>query len=81
MPLFDQVTRGLWQDKHPADENQSPGELNCDWDSVRARIVPLVGGIVDDSGEKKTDSNCELVASYNDTSDPLWCCFGLIERN
>jgi hypothetical protein len=58
---LDEVARGFGEDEHAADEDDGPGELHGDGDAVGARVVALVGCVVDDGGEEEADSDGELV--------------------
>ena len=71
LALLHKHARGLREDEQTADENDSPGELDSNWNSIGARIVPLASRVVDNGGKEKADSNGKLVAAYNGTSDPF----------
>lgn len=71
----------LGKEDHANEKNQRPSELNGNRNTVAAAIISVVGGIVDDTGEEKTDSNAELVGTDDCTTDPLRSRLGLIERN
>lgn len=79
--LFDQVARCFWEDQHASDENDGPGELDRDWNAVRARIVSVVCAIVHNRCQQKTDGNCKLITPNNNSSNPFGRSFRLIERN
>jgi hypothetical protein len=51
----DEVAGCFGEDEHAADEDEGPGELNRDRDSVRAGIVAVVCRIVYDGCEEETD--------------------------
>ena len=50
--LHNQPTRGLGEEQHAADEDDSPGKLQCHWNSVAARVIPILGSIVDDGRDE-----------------------------
>ena len=74
----DQESRRLRQEQHAAYENYGPGELNRDWNPISTSVVASARRVVHDSSQKKTDSDCPLVAAYDGTSDPLGRRFALV---
>lgn len=42
LALLDKVSRRLWQDEETNGQDDSPEELDSDWDSVRAGIVAVL---------------------------------------
>ncbi len=50
-----EVARGFGEDEHADDEDEGPGELDGDGDSVRAGIVAVVCRIIYDGCEEETD--------------------------
>ena len=48
--LLDIIARGLRQEKHTSNQNNSPSELQGDWDSITARVRSLASAIIDDCG-------------------------------
>jgi hypothetical protein len=77
--LLDEPARSLRKPDATDEENDGPGELNSDGDTVRAGIIPILGGVVDDSSKQETDGNSELVTADNGTTNPLGGSLGLIE--
>ena len=79
--LLDEPTRSLGKPDATDEEDNSPGELDSDRNAVRASVIPVLGGIVDDGSKQKTNGNGKLVATDNGTTDPLGGSLGLVERN
>lgn len=67
--LLHKVTRRLREDKKTTSENQGPGKLQSDGDSIGARVVPVLGAIVDTGGQHETNGDAELVARNKSTTD------------
>lgn len=72
LALLDQITRRLGQNEHATDEDDRPGELHCNRDTVGSGIAAVGRSIVHDSRQEKTDGNCPLICAYYSSSDPLW---------
>ncbi len=68
---LDIISRSLGQDQHPNGQDDGPGELYCDRDTVRTGIVTVLGGVVNNGGDEETDSNRKLIAADNSTADPF----------
>jgi len=79
--LLDEPARSLRKPDAAGEEDDSPGELNSDRDTVGASVGPVLCGVVDDSSEEKTDGDSKLVATDNGTTNPLGSSLGLIERD
>jgi len=62
LSLLDPVTRGLWQKSETNSEDNSPQELDGDWDPVGSGIATVLGGVDDAVGEQDTNGNAELVS-------------------
>jgi len=45
--LLDIVSRGVRKEEDTSEEDQAPGELDANWDSVTARVSSVLDGIVD----------------------------------
>ena len=81
LSLLDIETGRFRQDDHATTQYEGPGELNCNWDAVRARVVAVLGGIVDDCSKKQSNRDSPLVRSDDGTTNPLWRGLTLIKRN
>lgn len=79
--LLNQETRSFGQDDHSSDQNDGPGELNSDRDTVAAGIHAVLGGVVDNGSQKQTDGDGQLVSTDNGTTDPLGSGLRLVQRN
>lgn len=77
--LLDEVARRLRQEEHARDEDEGPSELHGDGDAVGARVVPVLGRVVDDGGEQQADGDGELVRADDGASDPLGSRLGLVQ--
>lgn len=44
---LDEVTGGFWEPRDTGSKDESPEELDGDWDAVRARVVPVLGRVID----------------------------------
>ena len=78
---LDEEARRLGQDEHADDEDDGPGELDGDGDAVRARVVSVLGRVVDDGREHEADGDGELVAADDGAADPLGRRLGLVQRD
>lgn len=81
MLALDEVARRLGKEKHAHDEDDGPGELHRNRNPIGARVLPEVGGVIQDGSKKEADRDCELVSSYDGPANPLGCGFGLVEGN
>lgn len=45
--LSNKVTRGLGQTEQTTSQDQGPGELEADWDTVGARVETVLSAVVD----------------------------------
>ena len=78
---LDQITGCFGQDQHSRDEYKSPGELDGDRDAIGASVIPIMGRVVDDRCQEKTDGDGQLIGPYNHAADPFGSSFRLIKRN
>jgi hypothetical protein len=78
---LDVHARSLGKDEHAEEDNKGPGELNGDGDAVAAGVIAVLGGVVDNCSNEKSDSDRPLVGTNNGSSDPFWCSLGLVKRN
>jgi hypothetical protein len=67
--LLHEVSGRVGQEGQTNAQNQGPGELNTDGDPVRPRVRPVLGGVDHARGEQDTDSDAELVARHQGTTD------------
>lgn len=81
LSLLDEETWRLWKEEETDGENDSPKELDADWDSVRSSIVAVLGGVDDAVGEQDTDGNAELVTSDEGTANLPWCNLGHVKND
>lgn len=77
--LLDQETGGFGKDQHANDEDDSPGELDGNGDSVAAGVITVLSSIVDDGGEEETNCDSELVGADDCATNPFGCSLGLVE--
>lgn len=73
--VLDVETRGIRQEEHADTEDQTPGKLNSDGNSVRASVGTVFGGVGDAGSQEETDRDAELVARDDGTSDLSWANF------
>jgi hypothetical protein len=81
LAAIDVHARSLGEHEHAEEDDQSPGKLNGDGDTVAASVVTALGRIIDNGGKQKTDSDGKLVGTNDGTANPLGCGLGLVERN
>lgn len=55
--LFDKPSWRIGKEEETGTEDQSPSELNGDWDSVRRSVSSVLGSVDDTRSEQKTDGN------------------------
>jgi len=60
--LLDEPSRRLGEEDHANSEDGTPNELESDGDLPRSTRGLVLGAVVDDRGEEKTDGNRPLVA-------------------
>lgn len=65
----------------PNDEDERPGKLNSNRDTVRASVSAVLGGVVDNGSQEETDGNGELVSTDNGTTNPLGRGLRLVHGN
>lgn len=74
-------SRCFWKHNATGKQDNRPGELNGNGDAVGSTVVAVLGCIVDNGCKKKTYGDGQLVATDNETTDPLGTGFRLVERN
>lgn len=79
--LLDEETGSLGQNDHSGDQNDGPGELNSDGDTVAAGIRAVLGAIVDNGSQQQADGDGQLVSTDNGTTDPLGSGLRLVQGN
>lgn len=67
--LLDKVTGRVGEEEQTTTEDQSPGELDGDGDTVGASVVVVLGAVDNARGEQDTNGNAELVTSDESTTD------------
>ncbi|KAG7847878.1 hypothetical protein KL941_002057 [Ogataea angusta] len=72
LALEDVVSRGFWEQEQSTSEDDGPDQLQSNRNSVGARVVSVLGAVVDAGREQQSDGDEELVAGNNGTSDFLW---------
>ena len=60
-------------------KDKSPQELDGDWDTVGASVIPILCSVGDTAGEQNADSDGELIARHQRTADLSWSNFGHVE--
>ncbi len=75
LALLDKVSRRLREDEETNGEDDSPEELDSDWDSIRAGIVAVLSGVDNTIGQQDTDGYTELIPCHHSTTDRFWCDF------
>lgn len=78
--LLDEESRGLGKEEETGSEDDSPEQLDCDGDSVRAAVVSVLGGVVDSRRQEQADGDAELVAGDESSTDLSRCDFGHVEN-
>jgi hypothetical protein len=68
---LDKVTWGIGKEHQSTPENQTPGELNGNWNAVRSSVGTLFGRIHDTGGQEETNGDAELVTSDESTTNFL----------
>ena len=68
---LDEVARRVGQAGDTTTENNTPGELDTDRNAVLASVTAALDAVVDAGGKQKADSNAELVAGDERTTDLL----------
>ena len=79
--LLDEVSRRFRQEQKADAQDQGPGELNPNGDSIRSRIIAVLGRVIDAGGQKQTDRDAELVAGHNGPTDLAGRNFGHVEND
>lgn len=54
-PSLNEVLWCLRQEEHPARQDKAEGDLDRNWDTIRARIIPFSGGFVYASRKNQTE--------------------------
>jgi hypothetical protein len=79
--FLDQIPRRFGEDQQAGKQDERPGQLNGDGDTVRPGVVPVRGGVVDDGGEEQADGDGPLVGTDDEAANPFGSRFRLVERN
>lgn len=58
---LDEVSGRLREEEETATEDESPGELQTNWDTVRTSVAAVLSTVVNTGGEEKTESYAKLV--------------------
>jgi len=69
---LDEVARRVWEEHQANAENESPKELDGNWDAVSSSVGTVLGGINNNGGEEDTNGDTELVTSDEGTTNFLW---------
>lgn len=69
---LDEVSWRVWQEHETASEDDSPSELDSDWDSVGTSVGSVLCSIDHARSEQQTDGNAELISCNQGTTDFLW---------
>ena len=78
--LPDEETWGFWKKSKTNSEDQSPGELDTNWDAVGSGVVAVLDGVGDDGCKHQTKGDGELVARDNGTTNTLWRDLGHVQN-
>lgn len=70
--LLDEVSGRIWEEEKTATEDDGPGELDGDGDSVGTRVCALLCGVDDDGSQHDTDGDAELVTGDEGTANLAW---------
>lgn len=81
LAALDPHTRRLGQKKHTEEQDQRPGKLHSDRNAVRATVVAVGSGVIDDRGKEQANGDSELVSTNNGASNPLRRSLRLVEGN
>lgn len=66
---LDKVTGRVWQEQQAATEDNTPGKLDTDGNTVGASIIAALGGVGNARGQQETDGDAELVTGNEGTAD------------
>jgi len=66
--LLDEPPGGLREEDHTDSEDEAPDELEGDGDLPRCTSDHVLGAVVDDGGDEKTDGDCPLVTGDDGTT-------------
>jgi len=58
--------------KHTANKDGSPNKLKGDRNTICRMIVAVLGSIIDNGGQQKTDRDSPLVQRDDGATNPLW---------
>jgi hypothetical protein len=61
--LLDVESGSLGKYDQTSEQDQCPGKLDGDRNTVTSSVLQLLGGIANDRGKQQTDRNCELVST------------------
>ena len=62
-------------------KDESPQELDGDWDTVGASVISILCRVGDTTGEQNAESDGELIARHQSTTDLSWSNFGHVEND
>lgn len=68
---LDIVSWRVWEEEETDSEDDTPEELNADWDSVSTGVGSVRGRVDDTRCEQDTDGDTELVTGDQGTSNFL----------
>lgn len=68
----------LGKDEHSNNQDNRPGKLHCNRNTVASSIISIFGCVQHNGCEKETNRNSPLVAANDGTSNPFWCRLGLV---
>ena len=66
--LLDEPSRRLGEEDHADSEDEAPNELETDGDLPRSTSGLVLGAVVDDRGDEKTDGDRPLVTGDDGTT-------------
>lgn len=79
--LLDEKSWRVREKSQSSPQDQGPKKLNCDRDSVRSSIVPILCSVHYTVGEQNSDRDAELVRRYESATDFLWADLGHVENH
>ena len=78
---LDEVAGRVGQEEETGGEDDSPGELNANGDTILAGVAVVLGSIDDNRGEENTDGDAELVAGNKSTTNLAGANLGHVEND
>jgi hypothetical protein len=81
LSLDNEISRGLWEKEETSSENDSGNQLDRDWDSVRAAVETVLGGIGNTGRCQQAKSDGKLVTGNESATNLARCDFGHVENN